>query len=56
MEFHFIGKTALWGKLNLYNFDELDIIYIIGVVDFYETFKEKLKNHIINQGIVIFER
>ena len=45
-------------RLNLLrnDFDDLDIIYTIDVVDFYRTSKEELKNGIISQGIVIFER
>ena len=43
-------------RLNLLrnDFDELDIIYTVDVVDFYKISKEELKNNIINDGIVIF--
>lgn len=43
-------------RLNLLrnDFDELDIIYTIDVVDFYKISKKELKNNIITQGIIIF--
>ncbi|MBN7573925.1 nucleotidyltransferase domain-containing protein [Clostridium sp. 2-1] len=45
-------------RLNLLRNDleELDIIYTVDVVDFYKISKEELKNNIINDGIVIFDR
>lgn len=45
-------------RLNLLrnDFDELDIIYTIDVVDFYKASKEELKNNIINEGVVIFKK
>jgi predicted nucleotidyltransferase len=45
-------------KLNLLrnDFEELDIIYTIDVVDFYKISKEELKNNIRKQGIVIFDK
>lgn len=44
-------------RLNLLrnDFDELDIIYTVDVVDFQKLSKEELKNNIINDGIVIFQ-
>lgn len=43
-------------RLNLLrnDFDELDIIYTIDVVDFNRISKEKLKNNIVNDGVVIY--
>lgn len=43
-------------RLNLLrnDFDELDIIYTVDLVDFYNVSKEELKNNIINEGVVIF--
>lgn len=43
-------------RLNLLrnDFDELDIIYTVDVVDFDKISKVELKNSIINDGIVIF--
>jgi len=43
-------------RLNLLrnDFDELDIIYTVDVVDFHKISKEELKNNIINEGVVIF--
>ncbi|WP_035301955.1 hypothetical protein [Clostridium sp. DL-VIII] len=41
-------------KLN--DFEDLDIIYTIDVVDFYKISKEELKNNIRRQGIVIFDK
>jgi predicted nucleotidyltransferase len=43
-------------RLNLLrnDFDELDIIYTVDVVNFHKISKEELKNNIINDGIVIF--
>ncbi|MGG7153205.1 nucleotidyltransferase domain-containing protein [Clostridium neonatale] len=45
-------------RLNLLRNDleELDIIYTFDVVDFYKISKEELKNNIISEGIVIFDR
>lgn len=45
-------------RLNLLrnDFDELDIIYTVDIVDFYKVSKEELKNNIINEGIIIFNR
>lgn len=45
-------------KLNLLrnDFDDLDIIYTVDVVDFNKLSKEELKNNIINDGIVIYYR
>jgi len=45
-------------RLNLLrnDFDELDIIYTVDVVDFYRLTKEELKNNIRNQAIIIFSR
>lgn len=45
-------------RLNLLrnDFDELDSIYTIDVVDFYRLTNEELKNNIRNQGIIIFGR
>ncbi|OPJ61884.1 nucleotidyltransferase domain-containing protein [Clostridium chromiireducens] len=45
-------------RLNLLRNDleELDIIYTVDVVDFYKISKEELKNNIICDGIVIFDR
>ena len=52
------SKNITSTRLNLLRneFEELDIIYTIDVVEFYKTSKEELKNNIINDGIVIFDR
>lgn len=43
-------------RLNLLrnDFDELDIIYTVDVVDFHRISKKELKNNIVNDAIVIF--
>jgi len=38
------------------DFDDLDIIYTVDVVDFNKLSKEELKNNIINDGMVIYNR
>lgn len=45
-------------RLNLLrnDFDELDIIYTVDIVDFYKVSKEELKNSIMRDGIVIFSK
>lgn len=52
------SKNITSTRLNLLRneFEELDIIYTIDVVEFYKTSKEELKNNIINDGIAIFDR